>query len=474
MVKVTYLNDSEVSIDGKIITRDYLKEQYISLNKQSKQIAKELGVSLSCFDSIRRHFCIIKDNKLVSQNRSHNLQEKYGVNNVSQISKIKEKKKQKSLSKYGVENVSQSSEVKQRKIQTFLKHYGVKHYFQTQEFKDKSVQSCLNTFGVTNCSKNQEIKNKIKQTNIDKYGCEWTCMRTEARIRSSNQSVVNKNFAALLEKNNIEYEREKSIHSFNYDFRVGDLLIELNPTATHNVDWNPFTRDHLSNIDNNYHYQKTETARQAGYRCVHLWDWDNADVLINLLSNREKIVARKCKVEKISKEEARSFLENNHFQGWAQASICLGLFYNQQLYAVMTFGKPRYNHAYQYELVRYCSAANVTGGLAKLFSYFIKQYKPQSIVSYCDLSKFTGDSYIKLGFKLLRCHAPSLHWYNIKTHEHFTDNLIRQLGFSRIVKGIEPTEDLESQGKSNNQLLLENGFVRVYDCGQNTYVWNEN
>ena len=45
---------------------------------------------------------------------------------------------------------------------------------------------------------------------------------------------------------------------------------------------------------------------------------------------------------------------------------------------------------------------NVVGGAEKLFTHFIRTYNPTTVVSYCDKSKFTGKTYLNLGFKFLR------------------------------------------------------------------------
>ena len=89
----------------------------------------------------------------------------------------------------------------------------------------------------------------------------------------------------------------------------------------------------------------------------------------------------------------------------------LGLYYDDKLVQVMTFGKPRYNRRYDYELLRLCTRAgySVTGGAERLFNYFVKYYAPKSVISYCDNSKFNGDVYHKLGFKLKSRGRPSRH-----------------------------------------------------------------
>ena len=99
------------------------------------------------------------------------------------------------------------------------------------------------------------------------------------------------------------------------------------------------------------------------------------------------------------------------------------------------------------------------------FLHFVNAYSPLSIISYCDLSKFVGKIYNKLGFRCLRKSAPAKHWYNLKTKEHYTDNFIRQRGYDQIF------HTSFGKGVSNDVLMLEAGFVEVYDCGQATYVW---
>ena len=133
----------------------------------------------------------------------------------------------------------------------------------------------------------------------------------------------------------------------------------------------------------------------------------------------------------------------------------------------MTFGKPRYNKNYEYELIRYCSSHNVIGGAEKLFSYFIKKYSPNNVISYCDNSKFDGRVYEKLKFDFLGEHIGK-HWFNMKTNEHILDSVLRANGFDRLL-GKE--YGFFGKGTSNRELMLEHGFVEVYDCGQSTYVW---
>ena len=215
-----------------------------------------------------------------------------------------------------------------------------------------------------------------------------------------------------------------------------------------------------------YHLNKTNFAKENGYRCIHVWDWDDWNKIVSLVKSKQKLYARKLQLKEITKQEANTFLNKYHIQNSCYGNIInLGLYNNNQLVQIMTFGRPRYNKNYQWELLRLCSHSDyiIVGGSEKLFKYFIDNYQPESIISYCDLAKFNGDVYSKLGFNQKLKPKPSKHWS--KNTEHITDNLLRQRGFDQLF-GTN-----YGKGTSNEQLMLEHGWLPIYDCGQITYVW---
>jgi len=280
-------------------------------------------------------------------------------------------------------------------------------------------------------------------------------------------STIEYQFIDLLEENEIKYQLHFYLNyngkRYFYDFKIDDVLIELNPSATHNSTWSPYGNPK----EYDYHYLKSKAARDSGYRCICIWDWDSVDILLALLKNRQTIYARNCEIREVDISIAKEYLINNHFQGYAKDSIRLGLYYHNELVSIMTFGKPRYSKKYKYEIIRYCSTYNVTGGAEKLFKHFLNSYNPQSIVSYCDLGKFNGDVYSKLGFKYSH-YSIGKHWYNISTTKHITDNLLRQQGFDRLLGKEYCTY---GKGSDNIELVLQHGFVELYDCGQAVYIW---
>lgn len=400
-------------------------------------------------------------------------QERYGVDNIFKdptfiarrkemfadeewVQKADAARKKTCIEKYGTEYYLQSDACRLKTKQTCLEKYGVEHSSQSPEAKEKTAKTKLDKYGISSYNN----PDKVKATCMEKYGVEYACQLQQCKVKGNN-SQPNRFFSSLLQQAGINYEAEFPIENRSYDFKVGNILIEINPSITHNSTISPFK---CQPKEKDYHLNKSLLAERYGYRCIHIWDWDDVNKVIELLQKRNRVYARSCVAREVTKSDADQLLQSHHLQGTARASIYVGLFYNEQLVSVMTFGKPRYNSRYQYELVRYCSIYQVVGGAEKLFSYFLKTYNADSVVSYCDCSKFQGNVYTKLGFSLQRI-TVSKHWFNLKTHQHITDNLLRQRGFDQLF------HTQYGKGTSNQELMKEAGFVEVYDAGQSTYLW---
>ena len=413
---------------------------------------------------------------------------KYGVEYSFQAEVVKEKIKATSLERYGVDNPSKSEVIKSKIVESNRKNLGVDYPMQSKDVMDKSREtsfekygteypnqseivkskidaSTLEHYGVNRACKLDEFKQKIVDTNRERYGVDYTCLIYSGKLKG-NDSSYNRSFAELLDINNITYEREFLLQKYSYDFKVGNTLIEIDPTATHNTYFSPYGDNR---IDVNYHRDKTKLAKDNGYSVIHIFEWDDINKVMQLLKNRVTIYARKCEVRMVSEVDTGNYLDTYHLQGTCRGQkIRLGLYYNNQLVSLMTFGKSRFNKNCEYELLRYCSHYNVVGGAEKLFKYFVDNYKPNSIVSYCDTSKFSGKVYDALGFKYIKTNSPRKHWYSLKEKRHITDGLLLSQGYDRLFK------ENHGKGTSNEELILSRGYLPVYDCGQATYIWRSN
>lgn len=402
--------------------------------------------------------------------------EKYGICYPVQSAEIQEKIKEHNLEKYGCEYAIGSKEVQEKIKATNKQKYGYEYPFQDQSnrprMEEKRKKTNLERYNTPHIYQVPEFKEKACKTNMEKYGVLWNCLRENAvNANGKTISKINLAFKKKLDSLGIENKLEFCLNGRNYDFKVEDnLLIEINPTYTHNSSMTvSIGHSYIKPKETDYHLKKSQSAIENGYRCIHIWDWDDKDKIINLLKPKTTLYARKLEVKEVSFEDTGTFLSQYHIQNSCSGQdIRLGLYKDDELVEMMTFGKPRYNKKYEYELLRLCTKDEykVVGGAEKLFKFFVNKYKPSSIVSYCDNSKFTGEVYIRLGMELKSYGKPTKHWYNVRTGRHFTDNLVRQRGYSQL-----HNDKLHTKGESNDQLMLEAGYLEIYDCGQSTYIW---
>jgi len=227
--------------------------------------------------------------------------------------------------------------------------------------------------------------------------------------------------------------------------------------------------------EKNYHLNKTKLCNDQGISLFHIWEDDwlyKQDIVKSMILNKlgktpNRIFARKCQVKEVTDNKLiREFLETNHIQGFVGSKIKIGLFYENELVSLMTFGNLRKSLGQKseegyYELLRFCNKLNTTvvGGASKLFKYFLNHYKPIDIKSYSDLSRSNGNMYKQLGFTLQHNSIPNYYYVidGIRKHRfNFRkDKLIKE--------GADPL-------KTEIQIMNDKGFYRIFDCGMQK--WN--
>lgn len=356
----------------------------------------------------------------------------------------REKLRKKSQEKYGTDHPMQNKDVQKHFHDAMISKYGVAHALQ---IPGKINQQQLAAY----------------ETNMQNNGVPYACMLPQCMEAQGNiVSKINKQLAEKLEAIGLKTSLEKRINNLSYDICIESekLLIEVDPSYTHST-----IPTHWGTArDKYYHRDKSENALENGYRCIHIFDWDNWDKIIQMLLPRKSIYARKCEVYKLLPEVGNKFLSDYHIQGSCKGQLLyLGLVYNGELYQVMTFGKSRYDKNHYVELLRLCTKPGYTvvGGASKLFSYATSEFGLHSIISYCDRSKFTGDVYEKIGMRLLRKTPPQEIWS--RGDKKITANLLRQRGYDQLFG------TSYGKGSNNEKLMLEAGWLPVYDCGQLVY-----
>ena len=232
--------------------------------------------------------------------------------------------------------------------------------------------------------------------------------------------------------------------------------------------------------DKYYHQRKTVACSKLGIRLIHIFEYEWLDsnirnkikgILCSLLTNNKTILhGRDVKVMEISNSEAKEFAEKYHLSGGVNSNINIGCIYNNEIVGILTFGKPRFGGQCEYELYRLCWKPDVviSGGFERMFRDFERRYTPTSIVTYTNIAKFTGTSYAKVGFSLVKeLTEPNYVWVQISQRGHkimpryqTQKHLLIEAGYGHL-------------GSTEKEIMENLGYARVYDCGNFKLEWRK-
>jgi len=464
----------------------------------------------------------------------------HGVKNAGQSNIIREKVKRTCLTKYGFEHAMSSPELQKRskegcfkkygvtnvfssgwcidKIKKFnLENHGVEHNMQVSSIRDKRDTTCIKKYGAACVTKNTLIKKKISNTHLRKVYSKLETERIKPLFSLSNfhgfqnklykfqckkcNNIFENNYIGVrcyrcqpLPRSKIEEQlsiflnsivsevkrnaRKEFDNEFEIDFYIPNrkLAIELNGNYYHSE---------LSGKSRDYHVNKTEKCEAKGIHLIQIMEdeWINKqeivkDKILHLLKNNSvKVYARKCDIKPVSYIDAKVFSETNHIQGSDISPVRIGLYHNEILVALMTFGKLRKIMGFKksagnkiFELSRYSTSKglSVPGGASKLLSYFKKIYQPEKIISYADRrwSNSTNNMYNALGFEYISKSQPN-YWYVHSTNylKRFHRFSFRKSILSRKL-GQFDTTITEWENMKNNK------YDRIWDCGNLRYEWS--
>jgi len=433
--------------------------------------------------------CKQKDPK-VREKSIKTSQKKYGTDYPSQNKEIRDKQKETCKEKYGFESPAKCKSVVDNMKLTNFKRYGVEFQSQREEVQDKFYQTITdknierykeinlisidyqNKKMILKCDQGLEHEYEIDISNFQNRKRYKTVFCTKCNPMmgvTSGEEIKLQQFIQENYQGEILTNKRSIISPFELDIYLPELKLafEFNGLWWHNE----------LNKSNDYHLKKLELCESKGIRLIQIWEdgWRfKKDIvksrILNLLGKSERIFARKCQIKEINDTKiVKDFLENNHTQGNIFSSVEIGLFFNNELVSLMTFGKNRKSLGKkskkdEYELLRFCNKLNFTviGGANRLFQNFIKNYKPEKIISYADRSWSQGNLYIQLGFKFDR---------KTKMNYYYVIDGVRRHRFN-YRKDVLIKQGNDSN-KTEREIMIEKNIYRIYDSGNLKFVYEK-
>lgn len=447
------------------------------------------GYNKTCGDkkcSIAKNVQSVKDHYL----------KKYGVNHLFQTEEFKSEFKRKNIEKYGVDNPWKSKDIIEKIKKTNFEKFGETSWMKVQKNKDKLSKklSIKNLQERLKKIEDNNLKIEIKSNDFKRGEIEIFCNTCSKKSKIS-QSFFNKKikigenpclicnpplyseskgeqeiyeFISDIYEGKIIKQDRKILEGKEIDIYLPDLKIAFEFKGIY---WHS---EIFKNKGENLN--KKNLIQEKGIKIFNIWE-DNwhykkeitKSRMLNIFGKSDIIFARKCVIKEIGSREEKEFMNKNHIQGYVPSKIKIGLYFENDLVSLMTFGssrKPLGNRSKEgeYELLRFSNGLGISvlGGASKIYSYFIKKYSPLTVISYQDNSWNTGNLYKNLGFVQIEKAKPNYFWCkgNIRFHRfNFRkDKLIKE--------GFDPN-------KTEYEIMTERKYYRLWDFGNLKWEWKQ-
>lgn len=305
---------------------------------------------------------------------------------------------------------------------------------------------------------------------------------TEQKI--SNLHVFKNRFISSYEREINEYLTSINVeHDSNRQILIGKEIDILIPSVNIGIEFNgvKWHTEFFGKKDRNYHLGKTVLCNEKGYGLIHIFEdeyVEHKDIVLAKIkhilgkdSDLPRVLGRKIVVKEILSNDAKEFLNKFHIQGFYKSTVYLGGFYEDKLVAVMALKNGNVTNN-GWELVRFATDSSYIyqGVASKMFTYFVRHYDPDAVVSFAD-RRWTpwsnNNLYTKLGFVLDRITKPDYRYYNEKVDKYKRVHkmamcksiLSKKYGFPMTMTELEMTREL--------------GYDRIWDCGLFKYIWKK-
>jgi hypothetical protein len=518
---INHTNFNKNWLDGY---REYCSAKCSATSSTTKEKRKNTCIKIYGVDNVAKNEDIKKkiedtnykiygckstfQNENVREKWKKSMIEKWNVEHPSHSSEILEKKENNNFKKWNLkyklsDNIFRE-EIKKRNYEKL----GVYFTQQSQNYKDNIKNIMIEKLGVENPMFSEKIKEKNKYNRekniLEKYKKElekdYDVLKFNKSIFDLKHKLCNTTFSistnflhdrkrynlpicsicypvteqkSIKEKEIIKWLKELSIPFLEGDRTIleGKELDIYIPSANLAIEFNGLYWHSEIYKDKNYHLEKSLKCQEKGIRLLHIWEDEwvyKQDIVKSIILNKlglisDKIYARQTEIRVIEDSKlVRQFLDENHIQRYSQSSIKLGLFYQNELVSLMTFGYRHTNSKKEFELIRFCNKINlnIVGAASKLFRHFKSKYELAELISYSDFRLFDGQMYEILGFTKQHLSKPDYFWCKKLERKHRFNFNKRKL----IKEGYD-------SNKTEVEIMHERGYYRIFGCGQYRWVY---
>lgn len=447
----------------------------------------------------------ISQNSHIKDKKKETTRNNYGVDFPLQSDEIKNKVYATNLQKYGTKSPLQNSSVRQKQRITNISRYGHPHTLGSTKIREKIKKTNILLYGGENPSYSNDVRRKIQISKRNNY---WEVFlekinkkrlvplfeknyylsfhtpltfkcKSCGNIIKTKESNPQKIYCNCIFKRSryeddiIEWLKTIGISDITPNkkfFEKGKQKYEIDiwiESKNIGIDFHGLFWHSDINLSTDYHKNKSSYFRKKAITYIQVFENEwllQQDIVKSIIKNKlrlnKKIYARNCTICPVSAKEADTFISKNHLQKNVPSQIRFGLYLDNKIVAIATFGKSRFDKHIQWELLRFCTKIDihVIGGFQKLLKHFEKLYVPQSIISYIDLRYFTGNGYKKANFYIDGETPPN--YYYFKKNDLILHN---RINFQK--HKLKDKLVIFDENKTEYENMLDNNYLRIFDAG---------
>ena len=449
---------------------DKIIQFYINENHTKQETAIHFSITMDALSKIFSRYEIKKSKADIVKKRQATNLERYGVDNPRKSEAIKTKIRQTNQERYGAVTFTASQAGKDQIKQTKLDHFGDANFNNmeankatkqkrygdtTYNNRDKNRQTCQERYGVDHGGLLPKAAEGHRANIAERLG--YTELFTQllgdrdkavSFLKDKHYSLIdlmplfNAPYYTVqawvtrldlkewvdISKGTSQYE--KQVLDFLYGIGVVNIVQHDREVLQSGQEIDLFLPDYHLGIEVNgdywhsslfkqrsYHLAKSKQAERQGIRLIHIYEYEwcspsSRKIIESILQSAcgktsRSIFARRCELKKVTKEEAKTFINQNHLQGYRHAQITYGLYFQDELVQLMSFSR----HAkYQWEIIRGCTklGCSVVGGISRIIKHFKEDQAAKSLFSYCDFNKYDGRGYQAIGMTCIGYTDPNL------------------------------------------------------------------
>lgn len=217
----------------------------------------------------------------------------------------------------------------------------------------------------------------------------------------------------------------------------------------------------LNQLASDYFQKISISYLNKGLNIIHLFEdqlFHNQkslkDRFSSLLKSNQRVFARSCKIERITKDIYDVFIEQNHLMDIANSRFKYGINFKGELMGVMGISAGRWmtkegERRKSFEIIRFATKSGFTivGGFTKFLKHIKQELEVDEFMTYQDLDWAISGVYQKNNFIFKSITTPLKFYVHQKTLKRYTEKQ------STLITDFNKSEYISTYNSGNMKLI---------------------